>query len=105
MNSNESWKSIYIKELMNRCEQKLTDISRAIEDADEEYFRKKWEDLIGSRPLGYCDFCYNFDFGSVKCVVEGRRAHIVSAGGSSRFDPGERFAYCPNCGKDLNQNH
>jgi hypothetical protein len=105
MNSNESWKSIYIKELMSRCEQKMTGISRAIEDADEEYFRRKWEGLIGSRPLGYCDFCCNFDFGAVRYEIHGRRAYIVSAGGSSKFDPGERFAYCPKCGKELNHNY
>ena len=53
-----------------------------------------------------CEFCQNFDFGSVRPVVEdmfgGRKiASLSMAGGSSRFQRHWQFDYCPVCGRRL----
>lgn len=48
-----------------------------------------------------CDFCRSFDFGSARCAVDKYGANISFSGGSSRYQPNQRFQFCPNCGRRI----
>lgn len=48
-----------------------------------------------------CEFCKDFDFGTVKCQVDKYGSHLLLANGSTRFEKTEQFKFCPHCGRRL----
>lgn len=48
-----------------------------------------------------CNFCKDFDFGTVKCDIDKYGAHLVMAGGAYTYPKAEQFQFCPECGKRL----
>lgn len=50
---------------------------------------------------GGCEFCNNFDFGSAKCEITKRGAHVLMATASTVYPKHERFKFCPNCGAKM----
>ena len=51
-----------------------------------------------------CDFCNRFDFSTAKIDVDKYNARILLALCNTKFDTGEQFKYCPNCGEKINSN-
>lgn len=48
-----------------------------------------------------CNFCKDFDFGTIKCAVDKYGSHIVMAGGAYQYPKEEQFKFCPECGRRL----